>query len=166
MAIKLTNFERIAKNYTEQKYIYKDLALDMKENILVSSGFAKPVNGTDIAASFDLAAIKNSLQNLFNTIPGQRFLFPEYGLDLYQFLFEPITFGNANLIGNAILQGIQTYESRAVVRNVNVIAKPDESLYEISIIIEIPIIQLTAQLPAVLDTKKQSFIFVPTSKNT
>lgn len=166
MAIRLKNFERIAKTYTEQKYIYKDLTLDMKENILVSTGFAKPANGTDIMASFDLAAIKNSLQNLFNTIPGQRFLFPEYGLDLYQFLFEPITIGNANLIGNAIFQGIQTYEPRVNVLKVNVVAKPDQSTYEITIIIEIPIIQLRTELPAVLDTKKQSFIFVPTSRNT
>lgn len=165
MAIQLKNFERIARTYTEQKYVYKDLAFDMKENTLVSSGFTKPVNGTDIMASFDLAAIKNSLQNLFNTIPGQRFLFPEYGLDLYQFLFQPITLSNAELIGDIILQRIQIYEPRINVQRINVVAVPDQNTYEITIIIEIPIIQLTTQLPAVLDVKRQSFIFVPTSRN-
>jgi phage baseplate assembly protein W len=165
MAIKLTNFERIAKNYTQQQYIYKDLALDIQENIIVSTGFARSINGTDIKASFDVAAIRNSLQNLFNTLPGQRFLFPEYGLDLYQFLFQPVTLDNANLIGNAILQKIRTFESRVVVRKVNVTARPDQNAYEIKIIIEIPILQLTTELPAVIDVKKQSFIFVPTSRN-
>ena len=166
MAIQLKNFERIAKTYTEQNYIYKDLALDMKENVLVSTGFAKPANGTDIMASFDLGAIKNSLQNLFNTLPGQRFLFPEYGLDLNQFLFQPITLNNAEFIGDVILQRIQIYEPRVNVQRINVVAKPDQNTYEITIIIEIPIIQLTTQLPVVLDVKKQSFIFVPTSRNS
>jgi len=165
MAIQLKNFERLSKTYTEQKYIYKDLSLDIKENAIVSAGFSKSINGSDIKASFDLAAIKNSLQNLFNTLPGQRFLFPQYGLDLYQFLFQPITLDNANLIGNAIYQKIQLYEPRVQILKVNVTAIPDDSYYNITIIIEIPILKLTTEIPTIFDIKKQSFIFVPTSRN-
>lgn len=166
MAIKLRQFERLAKTYTEQQYIYKDLGLDIERDFNVAPGFPKPVVSNDIKASFDLAAIKNSLTNLFNTLPGQRFLFPEYGLDLYQFLFQPITVYNADTIGNIIYRKIETYEPRVNVQRVNVTADPDKSVYYITIIIEIPILGLVSEAPFVLDTKKQSFILIPTSRNT
>ena len=86
MAIKIKNLQQIADNYRTQRYVYKDLSLDLTQTKIQSPGFNLPVPGSDIKADFDIGAIANSLTNLFNTLPGQRFLFPEYGLDLYQFL--------------------------------------------------------------------------------
>lgn len=166
MAIELKNLERIAKTYTQQQYVYKDLALDFNRGTYTAPGFPKPVTSNDIKVSYDVAAIKNSLTNLFNTLPGQRFLFPEYGLDLYQFLFQPITISNADLIGNAILQGIKTYEPRVNVLKVNVQADPDKNLYNVSIIIQIPVLNITEETAYTLDTKKQSFILIPNSRNS
>ena len=165
MAIKLQQFEQAAKAYTQQQYIYKDLTLDIVRNSYTAPGFPKPVTSNDIKASFDISAIKNSLTNLFNTLPGQRFLFPAYGLDLYQFLFQPITVPNAELIGGSIYDSIRTYEPRVNVLKVNVVGDPDRSTYNISIIIQIPILNTTVETPFVLDIKKQSFILIPTSRN-
>ena len=164
MAIRLKNLEKISNNYTEQRYLYKDLALDISQTTLDAPGFNLPVPGSDIKASFDLAAIKNSLQNLFSTKPGQRFLFPKYGLNLDRFLFSPITEPNANIIGNTIFSTINIYEPRVSVKNVQVLLDPDNNQYLINIIIEIPTLNLTTNIETVLDIKKQSFLILPQSK--
>lgn len=166
MAIKIKTLEQISKTYTEQQYIYKDLALDMKEGIITSTGFSEAVNGTDIEASFDTAAIRNSLQNLFNTLPGQRFLFPEYGLDLYQYLFYPVTETTGQTISRAILRGIEKYEPRVRTLQVSVVPNIDELTYNVTIVLQLPIFKTPVTFNALLNTKTQSFIFVPTSRTS
>ncbi len=166
MAIKIKTLEQISKTYTEQQYIYKDLALDMKEDTITSTGFSKAVNGTDIAVSLDSAAIKNSLQNLFNTLPGQRFLFPEYGLDLYRFLFLPVTETTGQTISRIILRGIERFEPRVRVLQINVIPDIDNLSYNITIMVQLPVFKASITFDVILNTKTQSFIFIPTSRNT
>jgi len=165
MAIKIKELEKVAKTYTENRYLYKDLFLDLSFTKIEAPGYLLPIPGTDIKADFDIGAIINSLNNLFNTLPGQRFLFPKYGLDLYQYLFEPITKFNGENLGNTIYQAIKTYEPRVIVRNVNVKLLPDDNQYNVTIAIEIPALRLIAEPEFLLDTKKQSFLFLPTSRN-
>lgn len=165
MAIKIKALEKIAKTYTENRYLYKDLFLDFAFTKIEAPGYTLPVPGTDIKADFDLGAIINSLTNLFNTLPGQRFLFPRYGLDLYQFLFQPITKFNGEILGNTIFQAIKTYEPRVTPKQVNVKLLPDENQYNITIAIEIPALRLLAEPEFLLNVKKQSFIFLPTARN-
>jgi phage baseplate assembly protein W len=165
MAIKIKQLEKIANTYTENRYLYKDLFLDISRTKIEAPGYRLPIPGTDIKADFDTGAIINSLSNLFNTLPGQRFLFPKYGLDLYQFLFEPITPFNGEILGNTILEAIKTYEPRVIPRKVSVKLLPDENQYNITIAIEIPALRLLAEPEFLLDVKKQSFIFLPTARN-
>ena len=61
---------------TTNKYLYSDLHLD----------FTNPINN-DVKADYDMSAIKNSVVTLFNTLPGQNLLNPEYGLNLMQYIF-------------------------------------------------------------------------------
>jgi phage baseplate assembly protein W len=161
MAIRIKQLEQVANTYTKKGYFYKDLFLDISRTKITSPGFNVPIPGEDIRASFDLGAINNSLTNLFNTLPGQRFLFPEYGLNLYQYLFEPITSFNARSIGERILQCITTYEPRINVLNVNVQMDVDNSQYKITIVFKIPILDETAQSDFLFDVKKQSLILIP-----
>lgn len=161
MAIKIQELEKISRTYTEQTYVYKDLTLDLASTQIESPGITLPTPGSDIKASFDLAAINNSLTNLFNTLPGQRFLFPEYGLDLYQFLFEPVTPENGELIGDAVFRAVTTYEPRITVKNVNVGVDIDNNQYYLTVIIELPILNLVQNLDFVFNIKKQSFISLP-----
>ena len=165
MAIKIKNLEQTANQYTSQKYVFKDLSLDLGLSKIESPGYSLPVPGADIRASYDITAITNSLVNLFNTLPGQRFLFPEYGLDLYQFLFEPITKFNGEIIGRKIFDSIKIYEPRVNPLHVSVVADNDQSLYDIKIVIEIPILSQTTTTQFALDLKKQSFIFLSTTRN-
>ena len=165
MAIKIENLEKIASQFTDKLYIYKDLSLDLKLVDILAGGFQTPLPGTDVKVSYDVAAIANSLANLFNTLPGQRFLFPEYGLDLYQYLFEPITKFNAQSIGTRIYQSVKIYEPRVTPLQVLVRTDEDNNTYHITIVIEIPQLNTSTEIDFDFNIKKQQFITVSTSRN-
>ena len=118
-----------------EDYTYVDLFLDIEEKIIGSG-----INTTnrDIKVAFDLRAIHNSLKNLFNTAPGERFLLPNYGEDLRRFLFEPIDEIHAKALGSSIKDSIETWEPRIQVVNINVDAFIDTQEYEVTINVRIP----------------------------
>jgi phage baseplate assembly protein W len=161
MAIKIKNLEQFKDVYSDKPYFYKDLALDISTANIVTPTKEFPQPGIDIQASYDIQAISNSLLNLFNTTPGERMLFPNYGLNLKPYLFSPITAGNGKAIGQTILDKIKAFEPRISVIFVDVIADIDKQQYEITISIEIPILRQQAQLGFALDIRRQTFISIP-----
>lgn len=164
MAIKISNLNAISEQYKQKDYYYKDLHLDFEVSNHYSPALEASVYKNDIVVSYDENAIKNSLKNLFNTKPGQRFLFPLYGLDLNQYLFEAVTEDLGQIIGERIVTAIGDFEPRVIVQSCNVIAVPDDNLYEITLVVEIPIFNSVASINSILDTKQQSFIFVETTR--
>ena len=164
MAIKISNLNQLSEQYKQKDYYYKDLHLDFSVNSQYSPALSKSIYGNDIEISYDENAIKNSLQNLFNTKPGQRFLFPLYGLDLYQYVFEAVTEELGQIIGQNIMKSIRDFEPRVIARHCNVIAMPDDNQYDITVVVEIPILNTVTSINSYLDTKQQSFIFVETSR--
>lgn len=132
MPVKLDSFKKQTINRASS-YVYSDLHLDITEDKSVSNTVLR-----DIRADYDLVAIKNSLTNLFNTIPGQKLLSPTYGLDLSRFLFEPVSEAIGRLIGDTIISGINAFEPRARVERVFVRGIPDDNMYEITLIISVP----------------------------
>lgn len=115
----------------------------------------------DILVDNDLDAIKNSLSNLFSTVPGQKLLNPVYGLNLLQYLFEPVTNNTANIIGESILNGITRFEPRVTIDKIRVIGNAEANEYNISLTIRIPSFPTkdTLKLNAIL-SKNSIFTFV------
>lgn len=143
------NFNNLKKStYKEQKYVYADLHLDLEQepfevaigNRVIRGG------GKDIKIAYDLNAIRNSILNLFNTIPGHRFLLPDYGCDLRQFLFEPISESTGYNIGRTIRENIEKWEPRVTLLNINIDAYPDRNEYVITMVLEIPFLQKNEKL--------------------
>ncbi len=165
MAIKITNLDQIAKDYETKEYLYKDLHLDFAKNYVFNSSLKSRIEGNDLQVDYDTNAIINSLKNLFNTRPGQRFLFPLYGLDLNPYVFEAITLENGRVIGEKISDSIETFEPRVTLMQCNVQSDPDQNQYNITIIIYIPLFNTTSSINSTLDVKTQTFIFVETSRN-
>jgi len=165
MAIKIANLEQIADQFKQKQFVFKDLHLDFEKTSVYNPVLRTRIDGNDVNVDFDESAIRNSLKNLFNTRPGQRFLFPLYGLDLYQYLFETVSQENGQLIGERIVTSVEKFEPRVRVQNCNVVAKPDDNEYEITLIVSIPIFNTVASINTILDTKNQTFIFVETSRN-
>lgn len=161
MAIKIKELETLAEQYTAGGYVYKDLSLDLSKTKIQTPGLQVPVPGIDIKASFDLEAISNSLLNLFNTVPGQRFLFPTYGLNLKRFLFSPVTQTNGQALGDIIYSGIRRFEPRVTVEKVLVKVIPDDSKYEISIAVTLPATKTSTQIGFLFDIKRESFVSLP-----
>lgn len=170
-SIILSNLKNTVKDKTG--YTYTDLNLDIEEQHYTNTGNFM-TNGKDIRVSYDEEAIKNSLVNIFNTTPGERFLLPEFGSNLKGYLFSPITKHTADAIGNHILYSIQRWEPRVIVDYVNVIGKPigmtvtkdlgnfspaiqkylkipvQEDEYIINVIIAIPLLKKRTDLEGVL----------------
>jgi phage baseplate assembly protein W len=90
--------------------------------------------------ALDELAIKNSLFNLFKTMKGQKLFNPNYGLSLYQHIFEPISEMRGKMIGDDILRGIETYEPRVEVIRITVQPIIDDHEYRITLIIRIPVL--------------------------
>lgn len=164
MALKISNLEQIADKFARKQYVFNDLHLDFSTNANFNSFEQQTVKGNDIAIDYDLAAIYNSLRNIFYTKPGQRFLFPSYGLDLNQFLFEPITPINATSIGERIVRSIDLFEKRVEVLECNVATNEEDNTYEITIHIKVPLYDTEATMTALLDKKTQSVFVLETSR--
>lgn len=122
----------------KNKPIYTDLKLDLKLNYTVDPRLESKDTIKDILVSTDLDAVKNSLYNLFTTVPGQKILNPVYGLNLLQFIFTGITVQNANTLGNLILEGIRKFESRIEVKKINIFPDIENQTYEIGLRIGVP----------------------------
>lgn len=166
MAIVIKSLEAIAKQLEKQDYIFKDLHLDIAPSETFELASGSTVASNDLKASYDLSAIKNSLRNLFNTKPGQRFLFPEFGLDIYQYLFEAVSDRIAERIGNSIVSGVKRYEPRVAVKQCIITPDPDNNQYLIELILDVPIFQTNFSLNMSLDTKNETFIFFESTRNT
>lgn len=164
MAIRISKLDKIVEEFSRKDYAYKDLHLDFAKSGNYDSVLQKKINDNDIQVDYDIAAIKNSLRNLFSTRRGQRFLFPEYGLSLDAYLFEAITAENAETLGETIVRSIEKYEPRVRLEVCTVIPKPDDNEYDITIAISIPLFNTTATINSSLDVKTQTFVFPETTK--
>lgn len=165
MAIKIAKLEQISNIVQDLKYVFQDLHLDFQKKEEYSPLLLSKIEGNDIAVDHNEDCIRNSILNLFNTRPGQRFLFPRYGLSLHQYLFEAITNENAELIGEAVVRAVTQFEPRAVVKQCRVLPKFDLNEYLITLILHIPLFNTTTSINSSLDIKSQSFTFIEKSSH-
>jgi len=139
MAINLDILKNVKNTDSYRQFTYADLSLDVELNSHVpTTPVGIRLNAADLKLSYDESAIKNSIRNIFNTKKGQKILNPTFGLDLEMFLFDNISRENADIIGKTIYEELGTHEPRITVDSVNVVARPDDNEYEISITIIIP----------------------------
>lgn len=157
MAVANLKFLQKPKQYND--HIFKDIELDLKTDYTQGLELAKTREIKDLRIDYDLKAIQNSLFNLFTTMPGQKILNPEYGLNLMQYVFTALSDNNARLMAQKILQGIKVYEPRVSVLNIGVNVNYDEEQYEITLKISVPSLNLEAvSLAGVL--KESGYYFV------
>ncbi len=121
-----------------RNYTYTDLEVDLKIDYTKTNPLNNFRERKDIIADYDLGAIKNSIFNIFTTMPGQKILNPIFGLNLMQFLFTGITSVNARLLGDTILEGITRFEPRVIVDNINVTTDIENHTYMIELILSVP----------------------------
>jgi len=119
-------------------FTYKDLHLDLKYSYTRNNQLLKRPEVKDIVGDYDYAAIKNSIFNIFTTLPGQKILNPAFGLNLMQYLFRPCDTVTATLIGQEIQAGLTKWEPRIKILQINVIAYTDTQTFSITLVISVP----------------------------
>jgi phage baseplate assembly protein W len=165
MAKRLKNLENISKKLELNEYLYQDLELDFGKVTSFNKTNNQKIQKNDIKVSYDENAVRNSLRNLFNTRPGQRFLFPKYGLNLHAFLFEPLSDENARTIGEVIVRTVTTFEPRVKVELCRVTPMFEENLYDIVLVVSLPTFNTKFSLNTNLNLKTQSLTFIENPKN-
>jgi phage baseplate assembly protein W len=74
--------------------------------------FPPAFDGGGVAMVDDEADIRQSLQILFGTLPGERPLAPDFGLDLSALLFEPLSTTLRTLLEDRIRTTLLVHEAR------------------------------------------------------
>ena len=82
-------------------------------------------------------AIRRSVRNLVQTIPGERFFNPILGSSVYDSLFYLMDFGTSNLIEQEIKTTLRNFEPRVNNVRVRVSARPDQNNFDVTIFFDI-----------------------------
>lgn len=159
MSINITQIGQVKIQSNDREISYKDMYFDVIEDETpVSKTLYGKTTKTDARCSVDESAIMNSIKNIFNTMPGEKILNPEFGLNLAQWLFEPASDFRAQEIGEAIVAGLNKWEPRINLKSVTVIADPENNQYQIKLAITIPQLNISKELPAILNAPGFDFL--------
>ena len=82
-------------------------------------------------------AIRRSVRNLVQTIPGERFFNPILGSSVYDSLFDLMDFGTSNLIEQEIVTTLRNFEPRVNIVRVRVSARADQNNFDVTIFFDI-----------------------------
>ena len=106
---------------------FKDISLSLNPH---------PVTN-DLTVIKNENAIKKSVRNLVQTIPGERFFNSILGTDIRSSLFDFVDFGTASVIEKQIQTTIENFEPRVENLNVEVFPRPDRNEFEVNIYFDI-----------------------------
>ena len=106
---------------------YKDISLSFDPHPITK----------DLPVLKNANAIRRSVRNLVQTIPGERFFRPNLGSSVYESLFDLMDFGTSSLIESEIITTLDNFEPR--INNVRVQVDPrfDQNNFDITIFFDI-----------------------------
>lgn len=99
----------------------------------IPANFSKSLISNDLAASYDIRAVQESIAAIIMTKKGERPFNPEYGCDITDSLFENMSNITAYSIKNDINSALGKYEPRIQVKNIQVTPDPDNNRYGVSV---------------------------------
>ena len=106
---------------------FKDISLSFQPH---------PVTG-DLQVLKNENAIRRSVRNIVETIPTERFFNSLFGSEVRDSLFEFVDFGTASAIQNQILVSLENFEPRIGNVEVNVLPRPDQNSFNVTVIFDI-----------------------------
>lgn len=82
----------------------------------------------------DILAVAESIRNIFTWIPGQRIINPEFGTNLYSYLYAGLNTLNTESVISEVRRAIMVYEPRVKVETlVNSTSPEEEANHTISL---------------------------------
>lgn len=140
--IKITTLPK-SREFTRD-FAYADLHLDIESSFTSVNEVNATNEQKDLVVDYDIRAIKNSIVNIFTTSPGEKILNPAFGLDLRDYLFEPVSETVANQIKSDITTGLIVQEPRIRFKErPAVIPNYDDQSYTINMIVSIPFLEIS-----------------------
>ena len=91
----------------------------------------------DLTVLKDANAVKKSVRNLVQTIPGERFFNSILGSDVNTSLFDFVDFGTASTIQRQIETTVTNFEPRVENLQVEVFPRPDDNEFEVNVYFDI-----------------------------
>jgi phage baseplate assembly protein W len=140
MAIKLNVVKPTTQteNALRNGYLYKDIEFDLKPSYTENNELFKLDEKSDLKPIYDTRSVLTALKNILTTSPGEKLLNPTFGLDLRDYLFEPVTEVRGYFLGEDILFGLPSQDSRIQLNEVRVLVNPEEQEYQINLNLSIP----------------------------
>ena len=103
----------------------------------ISLSFAPHPITKDLPVLKNANAIRRSVRNLVQTIPGERFFRPNLGSSVYDSLFDLMDFGTATLIESEIITTLDNFEPRVSNVQVRVDPRYDQNNFDVTIFFDI-----------------------------
>ena len=126
----------LSNKINQNNYTFSDINLDFAlKQVSNNRRNNDVVVGNDIIADVDERAILNSIENL---LTQKRYLTPSFGVNLKNFIGQPLSDLGASALGNTIDTCIKLYEPRITLQKILVAPDYDNFLYQIAIIILMP----------------------------
>ena len=111
----------------------------------ISLSFARHPVTNDILILKNEDAIKKSVSNIIKTALGEKFFNPNFGTNIYNYLFEVIDPGVTYAIRDEIRTALTNYEPRIEVNDIEVSIPEDSNELNVQVIYDIIGIGLTPQ---------------------
>lgn len=105
------------------KKIYSDIDL----------AFTRTPGRNDVAMSYDETAVIRAIKYLLLTKPFEKPFEPEFGSRLNALLFEPVDYMTGQMIKEEVINTIRLFETRVEVDSLDVVEKPDNNAYEVTL---------------------------------
>ena len=106
---------------------FKDISLSFEPHTVTK----------DLPVLKNANAIRRSVRNLVQTIPGERFFNPVLGSSVYDSIFDLYDFGVSTLVEEEIVTTIDNFEPRVENVQVRVDARPDQHNFDVTIFFDI-----------------------------
>ena len=106
---------------------YKDISLSFNPHPITK----------DLPIIKNADAIRRSVRNLVQTIPGERFFNPILGSSVYDSIFDLADFGTSSLIEAEILTTIENFEPRVANVRVRVDPRYDLNNFDVTIFFDV-----------------------------
>lgn len=88
----------------------------------------------DVLRKTDTNSVRQSLRNIFMTNPGEKPFNFDFGLGLYNYLFENYSPGFAHMMKRKCIEQIALYEPRAAIDDITVRMSVDSNELEVTLL--------------------------------
>jgi len=90
-------------------------------------------NQGNILKAINVEAVKVSIRNMLGTYRGERIFLPEFGSNLGDVLFDPISTSFIDRIASDLKENIEIWDDRVSVSGVDIKADTDRNYVEITV---------------------------------